>query len=123
MPFDLQLLVVALALLARGCCTVSMDVGIDGPTADDKQHLNPLPWDGKPCSNGACKPSFLIIGAGKSGTSSLYYYLQDHPQVEPARDKQIQFFDHQTRRGISWYLSNFPKSLKEGHVTGEASPG
>jgi hypothetical protein len=47
------------------------------------------PYAGKPCiiegGEKMCRPSFLIIGAGKSGTSSLYYYLQAHPQVELAR--------------------------------------
>jgi hypothetical protein len=52
-----------------------------------------------------CKPSFLIIGAGKSGTSSLYYYLAAHPAVHPAVQKQLQFFDH-----------GYP----EGHVSGTA---
>jgi hypothetical protein len=26
-------------------------------------------------------PNFLLIGAGKSGTTSLYYYLEQHPEV------------------------------------------
>ncbi|MGK7893416.1 MAG: hypothetical protein AB4372_07275 [Xenococcus sp. (in: cyanobacteria)] len=26
-------------------------------------------------------PNFLLIGAAKSGTSSLYYYLKQHPQI------------------------------------------
>lgn len=59
-----------------------------------------------------CRPSFLIIGAGKSGTSSLYYYLQDHPQVEPAHMKQVQFFDHQFHRGADWYYrKHFPQRM------------
>ena len=49
-----------------------------------------LPWNGDACTHDhrRCLPSFLIIGAGKAGTSSLYYYLQDHPQVEAAAQKQ-----------------------------------
>uniref|UniRef100_A0A7S2RS97 Sulfotransferase domain-containing protein n=1 Tax=Rhizochromulina marina TaxID=1034831 RepID=A0A7S2RS97_9STRA len=82
-----------------------------------------LPYGGKPCVKGTCRPSFIIIGAGKCGTSSLYYYLLDHPQVEPAGAKQIQFFDHQLGRGVSWYTAHFPRSMPDGHVTGEASPG
>jgi hypothetical protein len=71
-----------------------------------------------------CKPGFLIIGAGKSGTSSLYYYLQDHPQVQPAKMKQIQFFDHQFHRGSEWYFrAHFPHSMEQYHITGESSPG
>ena len=39
-----------------------------------------------------CGPSFLIVGAGRSGTSSLYQYLLQHPQVVPAKQKQLQFW-------------------------------
>jgi len=41
---------------------------------------------------GYCKPGFLIIGAGKCGTSSLYHYIVDHPRVLPASEKQIHYF-------------------------------
>ncbi|CAH0377519.1 unnamed protein product [Pelagomonas calceolata] len=85
----------------------------------------PLPYAGKPCTASGCRPSFLIIGIGKCGTSSLYYYLAAHPSVIQARRKQIQFFDHayDASRMERSYLSQFPASLKEGEVTGEASPG
>ena len=39
-----------------------------------------------------CRPGFLIIGAGKCGTSSLYHYLTGHPRVLPASEKQIHYF-------------------------------
>jgi hypothetical protein len=39
-----------------------------------------------------CRPGFLIIGAGKCGTSSLYHYITDHPRVLPASEKQIHYF-------------------------------
>lgn len=39
-----------------------------------------------------CKPGFLIIGAGKCGTSSLYHYLIGHPRVLPASEKQVHYF-------------------------------
>ena len=85
----------------------------------------PLPYAGKPCTASGCRPSFLIIGIGKCGTSSLYYYLAAHPSVIQARRKQIQFFDHayDASRISRSYLSQFPTTLKEGEVTGEASPG
>jgi hypothetical protein len=41
---------------------------------------------------GGCRPGFLIIGAGKCGTSSLYHYLTGHPRVLPAYEKQIHYF-------------------------------
>jgi hypothetical protein len=37
-------------------------------------------------------PNFLIIGAMKSGTTSLYYYLKQHPQVYMSRVKAPDFF-------------------------------
>lgn len=39
-----------------------------------------------------CKPGFIIIGAGKCGTSSLYHYIGGHPRVLPASQKQIHYF-------------------------------
>lgn len=34
----------------------------------------------------------LIIGAMKSGTTSLFYYLSQHPQICPAIKKEVEFF-------------------------------
>ena len=42
--------------------------------------------------DGMCRPGFIIIGAGKCGTSSLYHYLVGHPRVAPAFSKQIHYF-------------------------------
>ena len=76
---------------------------------------------------GLCRPGFIIIGAGKCGTSSLYHYLVGHPRVLPAKNKQIHYFKYWTFRPIYWYLSNFPPAktfLSNGALmTGEASPG
>lgn len=41
---------------------------------------------------GYCRPGFIIIGAGKCGTSSLYHYIVGHPRVLPAKKKQIHYF-------------------------------
>lgn len=37
-------------------------------------------------------PNFFVIGAGKSGTTSLYYYLKQHPQVFMSPVKEPKFF-------------------------------
>jgi hypothetical protein len=37
-------------------------------------------------------PNFLIIGAAKSGTSSIFHYLQQHPDVFMPRLKEPRFF-------------------------------
>lgn len=38
------------------------------------------------------KPNFLIIGAMKAGTTSLYYYLNQHPEVFMSPVKEPHFF-------------------------------
>src|SRR5256885_4268194 len=38
------------------------------------------------------KPKFLIVGAQKAGTTALYYYLAEHPNILPSSDKEIFFF-------------------------------
>jgi hypothetical protein len=40
-------------------------------------------------------PNFFIIGAQKAGTSSLYHYLKQHPQVYMSPIKEPFFFDHE----------------------------
>ena len=53
-------------------------------------------------------PDFLIIGAKKSGTTSLYRYLSNHPLILPASTKEIGFFDRYFQKGENWYRMNFP---------------
>lgn len=76
-------------------------------------------------------PNFLIIGAAKCGTSSLYHYLTRHPCVAPAFRKEVYFFDRTFRRGMAWYRSFFPtllekyyakKIYKKDLLTGESTP-
>jgi len=38
-------------------------------------------------------PDFVVVGAQKCGTSSLYSYLLQHPNVLPAARKEVHFFD------------------------------
>ena len=40
-------------------------------------------------------PNFLIAGAAKSGTTSLYYYLKGHPEIYLSPVKEPCFFTHQ----------------------------
>ncbi|MEN8221094.1 MAG: sulfotransferase domain-containing protein [Pseudomonadota bacterium] len=76
-------------------------------------------------------PDFLIIGAMKAGTSSLYQYLTEHPCVMRAIRKEIHFFNSHFSNGVHWYRTHFPiemykalvqKIHQQNCVTGEASP-
>ncbi len=37
-------------------------------------------------------PNFLVVGAAKSGTTSLYHYLKQHPEIYMSPMKEPQFF-------------------------------
>ncbi|MBA3474643.1 MAG: sulfotransferase domain-containing protein [Rubrobacter sp.] len=70
-------------------------------------------------------PDFLIIGAAKCGTTSLYDLLTRHPHVEHAALKELRYFDQNFDKGIEWYRSQFPPpEWKDGRrsITGEATP-
>ena len=70
-------------------------------------------------------PDFVIIGAHKCGTTSLYHLLTGHPDVEPAAAKELQFFDNHFGKGIEWYRRCFPRTEREDGrrvLTGEATP-
>ncbi|HEY3011453.1 MAG TPA: sulfotransferase [Gemmatimonadales bacterium] len=69
-------------------------------------------------------PSALIIGAQRSGTTSLFNYLVQHPDVLPPFGKEIHYFDHHYARGVNWYRGRFPytRQLRRGSMTIEASP-
>ncbi len=68
-------------------------------------------------------PDFLIIGAQKCGTTSLYHYLSQHPQIRTAAQKEVHFFDLFFSKGVDWYLEKFPsRTAGAGWLTGESSP-
>ncbi|MEI7896511.1 MAG: sulfotransferase domain-containing protein [bacterium] len=68
-------------------------------------------------------PDFIIIGAQKSGTSSLFSYFNQHPEIMLPREKELHFFDYNYSNGIQWYKSQFPIfPPQSNYITGEASP-
>src|SRR5438874_11462208 len=82
-------------------------------------------------SSGRLLPDFLIIGGQRCGTSSLYYYLTDHPDIISASTKETHFFDECFAKGLAWYQAQFPSSahkmyarnvLKQNFITGEGTP-
>jgi hypothetical protein len=66
-------------------------------------------------------PTFLVIGAMKCGTTSLYYYLAEHPEIGMSRRKETNFFveTHNWQQGRDWYAQQFPDESPE---RGECSP-
>ena len=68
-------------------------------------------------------PTFLIIGAMKGGTTSLYHYLRAHPQIYMPSFKAPEFFAEGSHwhRGIDWYRRQFVGAGPDAVAIGEAS--
>lgn len=72
-------------------------------------------------------PDFIIIGGKRCGTTSMYRYLSRHPLVAPLfptaqKIKGAHFFDSNYGRGMAWYRSHFPTSIRTGAKDGGAAP-
>jgi hypothetical protein len=67
-------------------------------------------------------PTFLVLGAQKAGTTALFAYLREHPDVTGPAWKEVSFFDRHYARGIRWYRGNFPLRGRRCAAVGEASP-
>jgi len=77
-------------------------------------------------------PNFIIIGAQRCGTTSLYNYLIKHNKIFSASQKELHFFDLKFDKGEEWYQKQFgrkrflgkifSKNQQNEFVTGEASP-
>lgn len=71
-------------------------------------------------------PDFVIVGAPRAGTTSLYAYLRSHPQVYMPANKEPHFFGSDLTRqhaplSLGEYRALF-RGAKPGQRTGEASP-
>lgn len=68
-------------------------------------------------------PGFLVVGTKRGGSTSVYHYIAQHPEVAPCRTaKGTHYFDVNHRRGFRWYLSGFEKASPSWKITGEGSP-
>lgn len=88
-----------------------------------KKHLRP----------GGVLPDFLIIGAMKCGTTSLFRMLEQHPGFLPPAVKEVHYFDSpgNYHKGAGWYRAHFPTARQIDKArrrigyrprTGEATP-
>lgn len=80
-------------------------------------------------------PNFLIIGAAKSGTTALYAYIKQHPEIFMSTPKELRFFsypgsypegldDKYIHKGVTTldeYIAHF-NGVKGEKAIGEASP-
>ncbi len=67
---------------------------------------------------------FIVIGAQKSATTSLFKYLNEHPDIYMPFEKEINFFsnDNNFSNKITWYFKEYFASADPMKLFGEASP-
>lgn len=67
---------------------------------------------GKLTSRWRLEPGFIIVGAQRAGTTTLYRVLSEHPAVaRPTVSKGIGYFDLRYARGHRWYVGHFPLAV------------
>ena len=69
-------------------------------------------------------PTFMCIGAAKSGTTTLYDILRQHPEVYLPSFKEPHFFDIPDvyAKGIHWYKETYYNSVKTEKCIGDFTP-
>jgi len=90
---------------------------------------------GRATASARLHPDFLLIGAKRGGTTSLWRYLSEHPDVltlfpRAEKLKGFYYFDEQFGRGDRWYRSHFPTGARRAAAArhgiptavGEATP-
>jgi hypothetical protein len=77
---------------------------------------------GRLTSRARMLPSFLIVGAQRCGTTSMYRTLSEHPAVRKSvLHKGVHYFDLNYGRPVSWYRAHFP--LAAGAILATRSAG
>ncbi|MDE0090647.1 MAG: sulfotransferase domain-containing protein [Thaumarchaeota archaeon] len=66
-------------------------------------------------------PDFVVLGAARCGTTTMYDLITSHPNIKPALDKELEYFSTRHSFGALWYRSNFPMK-QDNIITGEATP-
>ena len=69
-------------------------------------------------------PNFLCLGAPKSGTTSLFEILKQHPEIGLSSFKETHFFDTDINwnKGKKWYSDSYFSTLKTKKRIGEFTP-
>jgi hypothetical protein len=71
----------------------------------------------------ALRPNLFIIGAMKSGTTSLHEYLDTHPQIAMSHEKEPGYFVEELglHKGEEWYFSRWAGLNGQHRYRGESS--
>ena len=61
-------------------------------------------------------PECFVIGVVRSGTTSLYHYLGQHPCIGSSAYDEIGYFDNNYHLGVNWYKSLFPTKFTKNKI-------
>lgn len=61
-------------------------------------------------------PNFIVIGVAKAGTTSLYRYLDQHPEIYMCPEKGTNFFGYEDARAWTWHEEGEPPLLRHFRV-------
>jgi hypothetical protein len=69
---------------------------------------------GRPLHRARLLPGFIIAGAERCGTTSMFAVLRQHPAVFNGTlpRKEVHYFDNKYGRGLAWYRCHFPLTLR-----------
>jgi len=66
-------------------------------------------------------PDFIICGAQRAGTTALFQYITQHPNLCGSFNKEVNYFNFNYEKEIAWY-KNFFSHCNNNAIKGEASP-
>ena len=61
-------------------------------------------------------PECFVIGVVRSGTTSLYHYLGQHPCIVSSAYDELGYFDDNYHLGVNWYKSLFPTKFTRNKI-------
>ena len=64
-------------------------------------------------------PDFLVIGAKRCGTTSLFYHLPEHQCISKSPHDNMGFFNDNFHLGVNWYKSFFPTIFTRNKIKSE----
>lgn len=67
-------------------------------------------------------PNFLVGGPPKCASTSLYFYLKQHPEIYMSPVKQVKFFSVFYDKGADFYVNTYFSGVKNEKMAGEATP-
>ena len=70
---------------------------------------------------------FFVLGAQKAGTTSLYKYMRQHPQIMPSHPKETRCMNHNYIESDPYCATYFAtkrfRDIYPNYITGDFSPG